>query len=56
MEIAWLKERGLVSSYEDYLRLPIAVLDDVRMLAEGEAQEAQRRRSNEGGKRRGNRR
>ena len=38
MEIALLKERGLVNSYEDYLRLPQAVIEDVRMLTLREAE------------------
>lgn len=52
MEIAWLKERGLVSCFEDYLRLPVAVLEDARMLLEGEALMHERAKKSEGGKRR----
>jgi len=36
-EIAYFHEQGLVSSLEDYLNLPASVLDDARMVGEGEA-------------------
>lgn len=38
-----MKERGLVSSYEEYLRLPAPVLDDARLMAEGESLRQERR-------------
>lgn len=39
----WLREHGLVSSYDDYLALPAAVLDDARLYMgiEGEHLRAQ---------------
>lgn len=50
-----MKEKGLVSNYEDYLNLPLQVLDDARMVIVGEAQREQRRQQPER-MRRGNRR
>lgn len=41
MELAWLGSHGVVSSYDDYLRLPLGVLEDCRMLA-GAQHDAQR--------------
>ena len=35
-EIGWLARNGLVSSYADYLNLPLAVLEDCRMVMAAE--------------------
>jgi hypothetical protein len=40
----WLREHGLISSYDDYLALPAAVLGDAQLLMEAEAVDAKRRR------------
>lgn len=40
IEIRWLKERGLVSSYEDYLALPIGVVEDARIVMQAEQMKA----------------
>lgn len=37
MEISFLHERGVVSCYQDYLDLPLQVLDDARIWMEGVA-------------------
>lgn len=37
-----------MSSYEDYLNLPMTVLEDARMLAEGEALKQKREESKRG--------
>jgi hypothetical protein len=42
MEVAWLGSHGFVSSYADYMRLPLGVLEDCRMIA-GAEQQAQER-------------
>jgi predicted NBD/HSP70 family sugar kinase len=42
--MAWLKDHGITSSYEDYLRLPLGVLQDCNALAWAEST-AQRRRA-----------
>lgn len=46
--MAALHERGIISSYFDYLRLPFGVLEDFRALMEGEASKQNReaRRAN----------
>lgn len=48
-----MHEDGLVSNYSDYLDLPLAVIEDWRMQAEGKVQQ-QERQNREA--RRGNRR
>ncbi len=40
--MAAMKERGLISSYFDYRRLPIGVAQDFALLMEGEALKQQR--------------
>lgn len=40
MEIRALREYGLVSCYEEYLRLPLGVLEDARLVIVAEAQRA----------------
>ncbi len=42
MEMRWLREHGLISSYDDYVDLPVTVLDDARMLMEAQAMAAAR--------------
>lgn len=37
-EMGWLHEHGFVSCYDDYLALPLTVLDDCRMVMHAEAQ------------------
>lgn len=37
----WLKEHGLTSSHEDYLRLPLGVLEDARLLMEYDFNQAE---------------
>lgn len=32
--MAWLHQRGVISSYDDYVGLPITVLEDCRLLME----------------------
>ena len=34
-DVYYLKDRGLVSCYEDYLNLPTGVLEDAFLLGEG---------------------
>ncbi len=38
-----MKEHGLVSNFQDYLDLPLAVIEDWRMMAEGIASEQEQR-------------
>jgi hypothetical protein len=38
----WLKERGLVSSYDDYVGLPLTVLEDARLLMTAEEAQAKK--------------
>ena len=44
----WLHDHGLIGNYEDYLALPIAVLEDARLLMEGEHVQAERERRKRG--------
>ena len=44
----WLHDHGLIGNYEDYLALPIAVLEDARLLMEGEHAQAERERRKRG--------
>lgn len=39
MEIRWLHKFGLISSYQDYLDLPIDVLLDARVVMEWEGRQ-----------------
>lgn len=39
MEVAWLGSHGFVSSYADYVRLPLGVLEDCRMIAAAEREQ-----------------
>ena len=48
LEIRWLKERGLVASYDDYWNLPAQVLEDARLLAEVEALVSQHQAAHRG--------
>lgn len=43
--MGWLREHGLISKYEDYLDLPMSVLEDARLLMEGEAVAVKRERA-----------
>ena len=38
----WLKEHGVINSYDDYMALPLTVIDDARMLMEAEQRERER--------------
>ena len=38
----WLHDRGLISSYGDYVELPVTVLDDARILMDAELAQAKR--------------
>lgn len=54
--MAWLHQHGLISNYDDYVGLPVTVLEDARMAMEAEAiaAEAERRRNTPvAGRRRG---
>ena len=44
----WLREHGLIATYDDYLSLPIAVLDDARLVmgAEWEREAAEAEKQN----------
>lgn len=38
----WLRDRGLIASYDDYLGLPLTILEDAHLLMEAEAVAAAR--------------
>ena len=41
--MAWLREHGLIGSYDDYVSLPVAVLQDARMWEEADAADDHKR-------------
>ncbi|MCC6959231.1 MAG: hypothetical protein IT301_05240 [Dehalococcoidia bacterium] len=41
----WLRENGVISSYDDYVGLPLRVLQDARLLMAAEAQHLSRERA-----------
>lgn len=41
----WLRQHGVIATYDDYVALPLAVLEDCRMLMEHEAMLAERERA-----------
>lgn len=41
----WFKEHGLISSYEDYLALPMGVIADAHLMMEYEIQIAEKERA-----------
>jgi hypothetical protein len=43
--MAWLRDHGVIGNYDDYVALPVAVLDDARMLMAAEAEEQQRQQA-----------
>lgn len=43
MEMGWLHSHGLISSYEEYVRLPAGVLADAQALMKAEAVAEERR-------------
>lgn len=36
----WLREHGVIASYDDYVGLPVIVLEDARMVMAAESQHA----------------
>lgn len=40
----WLREHGVISTYDDYAELPAMVLEDARLVMEAEAIAAERER------------
>jgi hypothetical protein len=46
--MGWLHEHGLIGSYDDYVGLPFAVLEDARLLMEQDALQAERERRKAG--------
>lgn len=40
----WLREHGLISSYDDYVGLPACVLDDARLVMEWDVTRRQKAR------------
>ena len=45
----WLHEHGVVANYDDYLALPMAVLNDCRLVMVAEAEDSERQRQKASG-------
>lgn len=44
LDMAWLKEAGFISSYEDFINLPAGVLQDAFMVRRIQQQAAQQKK------------
>lgn len=49
--MGWLHEHGLIGNYDDYVGLPVCVLEDARLLMEAEAAKAEREARQHGNRR-----
>ena len=45
MEMQWLREHGAIATYDDYVSLPVCVLEDARLLMEAEGQRMAKERA-----------